>query len=373
MKVAMDSNAFTLQRYGGVSRYLVRLAQELGTMGHDVRVHGLLHINRYLDEARAGLTWMHRIDSFPRFTRRATHFANDLWTNLRLAGDRADLIHESYCHNRRVGPSDLPRVCTVHDLIHDLFPQYWGKMDRTPEYRRATIARADAVICVSESTRRDLLRLTDLDPSKAHVVHHGFELAGSTAALGDEEQREFESLTKDPYLLYVGGRNNYKNFRGFLEGYALTGALDSHGIVAFGGGVLREDELMRLDALGIPREKVQQSSGSDSLLRFLYRHAAAFVYPSLYEGFGFPPLEAMAEDCPVLASNASCIPEVVGEAAEFFDPEDSSSIARAISRVLTSAELRDDLRVRGRKRLEAFSWKKCASETLDVYYSVLAR
>lgn len=371
MKIAFDSNAFTMQRFGGVSRYLVRLAEEFTDAGHDVKVHGFFHINQYLAETTRPVTRMRRIARFPKLTRRATHFLNDMRTEIDFLRESPDLIHESYCHSRRVGSQNLPRVCTVHDMIHDLFPQYWGKMDRTPEYRRATIARADAVLCVSESTRQDLIRITGIAPDKTHVVHHGFEIEGDPADLKGQEQNQLDQLLNRPYLLYVGGRENYKNFQNMLRGFARTSALRDVSIVAFGGGPLRQDELARAESLGIPAENLLQYGGSDALLRALYRNALAFIYPSLYEGFGFPPLEAMSEDCPVISSNASCMPEVIGDAAHFFDPQDEESIAAAIEQVLQSTELQADLVAKGRNRLRSFSWEKCARETMAVYQSVL--
>lgn len=371
MKIAFDSNVFTMQRFGGVSRYLVRLAEEYSDAGHDVKVHGLLHINEYLGESTRPITGMKRIARFPKLTRRAAHWLNDKKTELDFRRQPPDLIHESYCHARRVGSEKLPGVCTVHDMIHDLFPQYWGKMDRTPEYRRATITRADAVICVSESTRRDLIRITGIAPEKTHVVHHGFEIAGDPADLHGEEQALLDALLNHPYLLYVGGRGNYKNFSGMLSGFAKTSMAKEVAIMAFGGGSFTAEELALAQSLGIPAGNMRQSGGSDALLRALYRSATAFIYPSIYEGFGFPPLEAMSEDCPVISSNASCMPEVVGDAARFFDPEDEDSIKDAIQEVFDSAELRKALISRGKNRLVDFSWVKCAKETMTIYQSIL--
>jgi len=256
-------------------------------------------------------------------------------------------------------------------MIHDLFPQYRGKMDRTPEYRRETIARADAVICVSESTRRDLVRITGIDPGKTHVIHHGFEIAGDPGDLNSMELALLDSLLEIPFLLYVGGRNNYKNFKGMLHGFAKTSMAKEVAIMAFGGGAFTAEELASAQSLGIPTKNMLQAGGSDALLRALYRNALAFIYPSTYEGFGFPPLEAMSEGCPVISSNASCMPEVVGNAARFFDPEDEDSIKDAIQEVFDSGELKKALISRGKDRLVDFSWVKCANETMTIYQSIL--
>ncbi len=371
MRIAIDSNIFTMQKFGGVSRYLVRLSEAMLRLGNEVEIHGWLHANRHLRDSPAALTRMRYIDHFPRFTRRLAHHAGDFLANRRIDRSPPDLIHESFCHNRRVGSASTPRVCTVHDMIHELYPEYWGPMDRTPEYRRASVTRCQAVICVSESTRTDLLRLIDLEPSKVHVIHHGFEhfedLTGMTVA----DEGTVAAAAEKPFLLYVGARHGYKNFMGFLQGVAKSGLNRDIAILAFGGGPLTSTEQERISALGFAPDQVRQLSGSDSLLRGLFLRAEAFVYPSFYEGFGLPPLEAMAAGCPVISSNSSSMPEVIGEAAEFFDPVDQDSIASAIRNVLTDPARRSQLIAAGNRRLTNFSWDLCASKTLEVYQSLI--
>jgi glycosyltransferase involved in cell wall biosynthesis len=370
MRIAIDSNIFTMQKFGGVTRYLVRLSEELVRMGNEVEVHGWLHTNRHLRDSVADLTRMRYIERFPRYTRRLAHHAGDWLACGSINRQGPDMIHESFCHSRRVGPPGVPRVCTVHDMIHELYPEYWGAMDRTPEYRKATIERCRAVICVSMSTRRDLLRLLDLDPSKVHVIHHGFEPFGNTSDLTPIETERLATATKKPFLLYVGARNSYKNFTGLLQAVAESNLNREVGIIAFGGGPLGYPEQELISSLGFKHDEVRQLSGSDSLLSALFREAQAFVYPSLYEGFGFPPLEAMAEGCPVVSSHSSSMPEIIGTAAEFFDPNDPISIASAIRTVLTDAKRRAELIDLGKQRLPHFSWHDCARKTLEVYQSV---
>lgn len=371
MRIAFDSNVFTLQKYGGVSRYLVRLGEELLREGNAVRVFGWLHTNRHLTDSGMRLTGMRYVKCFPRLTRRMAHHAGDLLGGWEMRRWQPDLIHESFCHARRVGPGSVARVCTIHDLIHELYPEYWGRMDRTPEYRRKTLERCQAVICVSESTRRDLLRLVDVDPAKVHVVHHGFDHISAAGGLSPAEEVELAAVVRAPYLLYVGARYCYKNFQGFLRGLAHSSVRREFRVVAFGGGAWTRVESDLINQLGFSEGEVVQLGGSDALLHKLFLRATAFVYPSIYEGFGFPPLEAMARGCPVIASNASSMPEVIGNAAEFFDPSDIHAIGDALEAVVTSRERREELVKCGYERLQAFSWGKCASETMDVYQSVM--
>lgn len=370
MHIAIDSNVFTTQKYGGVSRYLVNLSKELTHMGHHVEIHGCFHINRHLKDSSAHLTRMRYIDHFPRNTRRLSHYAGDLLTNYQLARHRPSLIHESYCHNRRVGSVSLPRVCTVHDMIYELYPEIWGRMDRTPEYRKSTVNRCQAIICVSESTKRDLLRILDLDPAKVHVIHHGFEHSSEKLELDQNEAIHLQNVTASPFLLYVGSRNPYKNFGGFLKGFAKTSFANDLDVVAFGGGSLSPAEHQNIAQLGFKPGQIRQITGSDALLQALYQKAEAFVYPSLYEGFGFPPLEAMVQGCPVISSNTSSMPEVIGDAAEFFDPTQTDSITVAIESVITSETRRTELVESGKKRVLCFPWSKCAKSHEAIYQSL---
>jgi glycosyltransferase involved in cell wall biosynthesis len=174
-----------------------------------------------------------------------------------------------------------------------------------------------------------------------------------------------------PYLLYVGLRGGYKNFEGLLRAVAASPMLRAdYDVIAFGGGSFRSSETAMISQLGFGDGRVLQMGGGDSLLGELYAHADAFVYPSAYEGFGFPPLEAMTQGCPVVASNTSSMPEVIGDAGEFFDPGSVEDIRRAIEAVVYSRDRGQELVRLGYARIKMFSWEKCASETMAVYRSL---
>jgi glycosyltransferase involved in cell wall biosynthesis len=370
MRIAYDSNIFTMQKYGGVSRYMVRLGEELCALGNEVEVFGLLHKNRYIADSVSLKTRMRYINEFPTRTRRLTHHVGDLVATRQLMKWRPDIIHESFCHNRSIGSSMTPRVCTIHDLIYYKFPEFRGKLNRIPEYQQKTIDRSDAVICVSESTKCDLLEFLHVDPRKIHVVHHGFEHAIGDFTLVPDEERILEDLCSVPYLLYVGGRGGYKNFQGMLDALAASTFARALRVIAFGGPPLKPCEIARIAQLGFKADAVRQSCGSDAMLRALYRRAEAFVYPSIYEGFGFPPLEAMAEGCPVISSNASSMPEVIGDAAEFFDPQSTESMTSALETVIQSEARRNELRQLGVQRIQCFPWSDCAVKTEQIYRSL---
>ena len=153
-----------------------------------------------------------------------------------------------------------------------------------------------------------------------------------------------------------------------LKAYACSSKLSTQlSLICFGGGSFTENETAVMSELGLSPKNVMQISGGDDVLVGLYYSAAAFVYPSLYEGFGIPLLEAMSLNCPVICSNTSCFQEVGGNAAELFEPADEYSIRQTIEKVVFSNEVKESLVRRGRKRIKYFSWSKCAKETVQVY------
>ncbi len=369
MKIAYDSQIFSAQVYGGISRYFCEVAARISRVPEArVTLVTPMAICAYLQSVPADIVSGFKAPRISRFSYGQRAF-EVLATDLLLRFDAPDLIHETYFLSYRLGPKKARRVITIHDMIHEKFASSFPAADRTADHKARAAERADHVICVSGSTRRDAIEILGLPPEKITVVHHGFALMCNG---GDKHSGVLPRSIIPPFLLYVGRRAGYKNFPRLLEAYARSKTLvDGFNLVCFGGGPLQAEELKMIRSLGLHDGKVLHLSGSDKLLTALYTHAAAFVYPSLYEGFGIPPLEAMAHDCPVICSQTSSIPEVVGNAGEYFDPGDIGSIRAAIERVMNSEALRNTLILNGRERLTQFSWDRCAAETFDVYSRVL--
>ena len=225
-------------------------------------------------------------------------------------------------------------------------------------------SRVNHIICISENTRRDLLRLYEIDPEKVSVVYHG-------SSLNPPAERPVRNV--EPFFLYVGERAGYKNFFGLVEAFAQSQLCKTHQLVCFGGGPLRANEYKRIEQFGVPRNRVLSVTGDDAKLASYYATAEAFVYPSIYEGFGIPVLEAMQCDCPVLCSNSSSIPEVAGDAAMYFDARDIQQMAVALQKMVQSPEERLLLISKGKERVKQFSWDICAQQTYSVYEKALAK
>lgn len=369
MKIAYDPQIFCGQVYGGVSRYFCELASRLaGEPGVDVSIMAPLYVNAYLQHLPSGLVKGFRGPPTDRFksvyARLFFRAAGMAIGDLMLRANAPDIVHETYFFAYGLGPRRARRVLTVYDMIHERFPDDYPLGDKTAKHKAAAAKRADHVICISESTRRDLIEIVGLAPEKTSIIYLGFDLMKGRPSGAAGEGR----LVSEPYLLYVGNRRGYKNFLGLLKAYASSRPLrNGFKLVCFGGGPFTGEELGAIAAQGLAEGQVLQMGGGDDLLARLYEHAGAFVYPSLYEGFGIPPLEAMSHDCPVVCGNTSSIPEVVGSGGEYFDPADVDSMREAIERVVGSDEHRRALVEKGRERLGHFSWDRCAAETLDIY------
>ena len=367
MKIVFDGQIFSQQSYGGISRYFVRLAEQLLALQVDVNVLAPFHVNKYLYELPGVYVHGLRLGSFPPRTLRFFVELNRQISALWMQRLKPDLLHETYYSQKPVINKIKARILTVYDMIHEKFPSEFGSNDTTSGFKRIAVTRADHIICISHSTKKDLCELFGVPSEKVSVVHLGFEHFNK----GLVNKKVIK--TNRPYLLYVGIRRGYKNFESTLIAIATSPQIrEKFDLIAFGGGQFSTEELLLLSTLGFTSSTVKQVDGDDLLLGELYSSASAFIYPSLYEGFGLPLLEAMAHSCPVITSNTSSLPEVAGPAAQYFDPTDIQDQSKAIQAVLFNEKRRVELISSGRKRLDLFSWERCASETLDVYKQVLS-
>jgi glycosyltransferase involved in cell wall biosynthesis len=364
VRIAFDQQIFSWLQYGGISRYFCRLAASLSEIpGVEAKIFAPFHVNSFLphlcEDLRVGI----KIRALPK-TGRLRISASRLLAVPLIRAFGPDIVHETYYSSWAYAPKGARRVLSAYDMTHELFPSMFPKDDLTTSWKKKAFARADHIICISENTRRDLLEIFDVPAEKVSVVYLGFDAFRSVA------EESTEPLFGN-YILYVGQRGGYKNFDRFVSAYASSEWLrNNFRILCFGGGAFTKAEREMLTLNGVSESLIQQLDGDDSELAACYRNAAAFVYPSMYEGFGIPPLEAMSVGCPVICSNTSSIPEVVGNAGEYFGPSDIDSMRSSMERVLQSAERQADLAAKGFERCKLFTWEQCANETLAIYKSL---
>ncbi len=330
MRIAFDYQIFASQVYGGISRYFVHLIEEIALQNHDVCVFAPLHRNVYLKNLPGEVVQGRFCNPFRR-TGRILSYYDRILGGVQARAWKPDILHETYYTKNRIVSVGRPIVITVHDMIHELFSETMSPRDRTSATKRSAIEKADHIVCISENTRRDLVRLFGISENKTSVVYHGFE----RFVPNDRPALTSVGNIERPYILYVGTRRWYKNFTTFVKAYSQSNALKKDfDIVAFGGGAFSADEQSVFQKLALDQSRIHQVGGDDGVLGELYSNACAFVYPSLYEGFGLPPLEAMAHKCPVVSSNTSSMPEVIGEAASYFNPYNTEEMLAAIESVV---------------------------------------
>ena len=358
MVIVYDHQIFCWQEYGGISRYFFELARRVAhAEDFSASIVAPLHVNSYIDQKDIEVHGI-RIPKLKN-SGRILDFVDSLISPSMVRKMKPDLLHETYYRKKGFAPKGRPTVLTVFDMTHEKYPEEFLSRDNTAELKKAAVSRADHIICISENTRRDLIEILDVPVEKTSVVHLGYSLTEDASCNEIPQAR--------PYLLYVGARGSYKNFSRLLEAYAASAHLKNNfDLVAFGGGAFSTTEKERIGVLGVENSVVHKS-GSDAVLASLYARAAAFVYPSIYEGFGIPLLEAMSQGCPVICSDASSFPEIAGNAASYFDPFEGESMRAAIEGVVDSDELRGRFIASGRERAAQFSWDRTAMETMNIY------
>ena len=296
------------------------------------------------------------------------------WRLYRL---RVDLYHATHY----VLPGFVPcrTVVTIHDIIHLLFPNYLpNRLAHLYAHRmiRRSLTRGDAIVAVSQNTRDDLASYFQVRTDKIRVIYNGVESAFRRQLEPAELSATLEPLgLRPPYLLFVGNPKPHKNLdstvRAFARARQLAG-FDAR-LVCVGARAGTDFKLLqRASQLGIDGQVVLLGHVAQEALPAIYQGATVFLYPTLYEGFGLPVVEAMASGTPVITSNTSALREIGGGYAHLVDPFDVEEIARAIAHCMSDQAHRDNLRKLGLRRAETFLWSKTAEKTLEVYREVLA-
>lgn len=298
----------------------------------------------------------------------------------RLKESKLDVFHSLHQFTPSYPIQNCRSLVTVHDLIHGLFPEIYlrRKIQQWVYFTRiSAIKKASKIITDSENTKKDVIRLLNVPENKIRVVYLGagedFRPAESLP-LVKSVMRKY-GINKE-YILHVGGVSATKNVNRLL--FAFKRLLTVHkkdlALVVVGNFSFTPDYQKafgaKLEELHLQKRVILPGHVPEEDLILLYNGASLFVYPSLYEGFGLPPLEAMACGCPVVVSNAASIPEVVGNIGLYVNPHKVDEIASAMEKVLTNKSLREQMVGRGLERAKLFSWEKMAKETLAIYENV---
>lgn len=352
MKIAYTYQGIT-QKVGGVSRYFYEVCSRLRHT-HDLSFILKFSENLYFGE---NLVPIKKFMGDYNFIgkNRIVNYLQLKYTKNKIENSHFDLIHHTGEFPQLFDFVKIPVVMTVHDMIPEIF--YPNQKKRIQD-RKICIEKSAAIICVSNNTKEDLLKIyPNINSKKVFVVHHGVS----------ESKYQYFEQTNNRFILYVGSRYQYKNFIFFIESVAEL-LIQNNLYLYCIGNTFSNSEISFINSIGIDKLVVNVGIVNNEVLAGLYNQAECFVYPSLYEGFGIPILEAFVNNCPVCLSNTSCFPEIAGNAAVYFDPYDKKSIQSAIE--LTMLE-KSNLINLGKSRLKEFSWDKASSETESIYNMVL--
>ena len=364
MKILYDGAIFGNQASGGINRYFAGLVSNLPD--EFVPVVTTFNIRQTNWPSHPNLR-VYKGLLFPpeRLARRlGRYYFRALMPLL-----KPQLIHPTYYSTlgvKRLNSYGCPSVLTVYDFIHDIFDPWFGQQQLDARIQNQAIADADAILCISHHTRADLLNRFPQFESKVHVTHLASEL---TFAMTQGK----EPVPDAPYFLFVGARPPYKNFDGLARAFARLATLAPDAKLVVVGAPFTPAERALLSELNIENRVESQQNISDTQLARLYRHSLALVYPSHYEGFGIPPLEAMACETLVIAANNSSIPEVVGDAALLFDSRNTDELAGLMEAVWRGEINREELIERGRQCAAQFSWGQTATQTAAIYRALVER
>lgn len=368
MRILYDGQIYSMQAAGGINRYFAnvigKLPQEFApsmiveqSRAVNFPVHPKLKIYNHGRVPFEHISW--------KLGRLCSLLEKRYHENLGCF-KQFDVVHPTYYSlltRREMGTCRRPVVLTVWDMIHEIFPEQTDPQGLAAEEKREAISAAQAIICISENTKKDLLERYALPENKVVVTHLASELDASMA-YGTEQ------TPARPYYLFVGSRACYKNFDGMLAAFAKTVSMQKDLALCVVGAPFNDAEKKLVADLKLTDHIEHYGFTSDTQLAKLYRCSVAFVYPSLYEGFGIPPLEAMSCGTAVVASDRSSIPEVVGDAGILFNPASSDDLACILLSLSRDSTMRERLADKGRQRAQAFSWDKTVAETIMVYQSV---
>jgi len=374
LETIVDGLIYQYQSYGGVSRLFSEIFPRMCQADETLKITLLMS-----GQSRQALPYHPhiRVISAPRIERflpslpvwhYLTRSLKEWWLRLSLGRTGNKIWHSTYYTMPKVWNGAV--VVTVHDMIYELFPQLFTSIENEQfrKQKQRCVLRADAVICVSETSKSDLLNIYGIDSNKVWIVPHGYSNIFKRLP-NLAERTEFPA--PGSFLLYVGGRTHYKNFNLLIKAYSLWQHRREVKMVVI-GSEWSLDEMESLRQLDIYDQVLLVNNVDDETLCYLYNTAVAFVYPSLYEGFGIPLLEAMACGCPVVASRIPSTIEVAGDCPAYFDPLETESLVSALDKVLLEGT-DSERSLAGLERVKAFSWERTAEQTLEVYHRLTNR
>lgn len=386
MRVLYDHQAFTMQHFGGVSKSFCELIRHLpSNILYDIAIKESKNLHLNSTVLNADIAKSEKFDFFSY--KRLFHFRGDVRlyeyakriplipilenVNRRYAikvlkRKNFDIFHPTFFDDYFLNLlNNKPFVLTIHDMMPELFPQYYGFKDSQILMKKRLAKYASAIVTVSQHTKKDIIQILGVPDNRIRVIYHG----------GPERKHSvLQALFDFPYFLYVGTRWGYKNFSRLLmefRDFKFRRKEYADIRLVCTGMPFNDDENKQIFNLNLENSIIGLNA-TDTQLESLYSNAIAFVFPSLYEGFGMPILESYAYGCPVLLNNKSCFPEIARDAAIYFNSDEKeSNIADYMELIVNLKQSeRQSLINKGYERLSAFSWEKSSQELAKLYESI---
>jgi glycosyltransferase involved in cell wall biosynthesis len=370
MKILYDHQSFSGTKYGGVARYFYDLIQSLQQQnGIEVELSVVFSNNVYLHNSDLiNVKPYESVLGYNLTNKLVSHF-NRLNSAFKVMRNNFDVFHPTYFNGYFLNflNQKRPYVITYHDVIPEKFSSKYAELDGFDKaHKQKIINGASKIIAVSDNTKCDVLEHFNVPYEKIDVVHH------TTHFISYKPSDSFTIDVPERYLLYVGNRENYKNFIAFTKAiFPLLIKDKDLRIICAGSNDFTKEEVDLFHHLKVQNRFLHYKIPNDDILYRLYQNATAFVYPSLYEGFGIPILEAFACGCPVALSTTSSFPEVAQNAGLYFNPYDAEEIMFQVENIINKSDLRLELVKKGFERLKDFTPNRLATQTRQVYQSVI--
>lgn len=368
--VVFDHQIFSLQRFGGATRYFRNLAQafmenpeihmecQLGLCDWEIK-------NSPIVSSIRGSSWGTLTPKIGVLRYSINELFAYYYSMSHTINNTPRVHHCTYIYPPHP-VRKTPLVVTHHDCTLEKFQAQFPRSSMTIKAKKKIYEQADRIIAISNHSKNDLMAFYGVPESKICVIYHGVEKPLSSDAILPPE-----GIDSRPFILYVGARTFYKNFTGLLRAFAGSNAKRDFRLLAVGGGELTVDENKLLCELRIEGNVVNIPYVGQAELGWLYYNAHGMVYPSSYEGFGFPPLEAMSMSCPTLVSNSSCLPEILGRAPLYFENGDDGDLGEKIDILCYDLKLRTSLIGNGKSVVESYTWERTALNTLNLYKDII--
>jgi glycosyltransferase involved in cell wall biosynthesis len=367
MKVFYDHQIFCEQSFGGISRYFYELIKGSNEWGLFTSIYEVKFSNNiYSQILQPDNNWL----TNARFKGKKdlVRMINLLNTKLKTTHTQFDIFHPTYFHQSAIkNKRNKPMFITVFDMIDEKYHRDKQKFSKLIKHRERVIKSANHIITISENTKKDLIEHFNIDPIKVTSIHLASSLNVNNAVNLELDDKA------NPFILYIGNRSGiHKNFDNYLKSIMIIAEEDRNLQFVFGGGgEFTEAEKKVFQKSGIKERIIYKPIRNDNDLIMLYKQASMLIYPSLYEGFGLPLVEAFSCGLPCATSRGSCLEEIGGNAVAYFDPLDPSDIATVSMKLLQNKFERENLVKIGNERATLFTWKNTVFKTNQLYNDFL--